>query len=404
MRMRRVLASGEVRVVAILKSRFWPSPQLARTAAPADVIAVPASPTDGLDAFRSETDASEPAAVPAIAPKRAAKPAVSIASLKPVLTWSVVIALSAALGAAGLYGYQRRFLNRATTGAVTLLTAPAGLEVTLAGRSLGKTPLTATLAPGAYEVQVGSGDAARTIALNVSAGSSIVHQVEFVTGPQPVASSTGGLRIQTEPAHLAVTVDGVARGMSPISLDGVQPGSHEVIVRTAGGAVKRAASVLANEINSIIVVASATPPPDPGTVSAGWLNVTSPVALDMREGGKLIGTTEASRLLLPAGDHDIDFENKLLGFTSRRSVHVGAGKPTAITIDLPNGVVSINALPWAEVWIDGDRVGETPIGNLSRQIGTHEVLFRHPQLGERRETVVIAAGKPARIGVDLRKK
>jgi hypothetical protein len=276
--------------------------------------------------------------------------------------------------------------------------------VTLAGRSLGKTPLTATLAPGSYEVQVGSGEAARKIALDVTAGSSVVHQIEFVAGPQPVASSTGGLRIQTEPAHLAISVDGVARGVSPISLDGVQPGSHEVTVRTAAGVVKRTASVLPNEIASLIVVASATPSPEAGAVSAGWLNVTSPVALDMREGGKLIGTTEASRLLLQAGDHDLEFENKLLGFTARRSVHIGAGKATAITIDLPNGVVSINALPWAEVWIDGERVGETPIGNLSRQIGTHEVLFRHPQLGERRETVIIGAGKPARIGVDLRKK
>ena len=324
--------------------------------------------------------------------------------LLPALTWLLVVAISAALGAAGLYGYQRRFLNRATTGTVTLVTAPAALDVSLAGRSLGKTPLTTSLAPGKYEIQVGSGDAARTIALDVTAGSSVLHQIEFVAGPQPVASNTGGLRIQTEPAHLAVSVDGVSRGVSPVSLDGLQPGNHEVTVRTAGGIVKRAASVLPNEIASLIVVASAAPPPDAGTVAAGWLNVTSPVALDMREGGKLIGTTEANRLLLPAGDHDIDFENKLLGFTSRRSVRIGSGKATAITIDLPNGVVSINALPWAEVWIDGERVGETPIGNLSRQIGTHEVLFRHPQLGERRETVVIGAGKPARIGVDLRKK
>jgi hypothetical protein len=66
--------------------------------------------------------------------------------------------------------------------------------------------------------------------------------------------------------------------------------------------------------------------------------------------------------------------------------------------------LSLNATPWAEVWIDGERVGDTPIGNLTRRIGSHEVLFRHPELGERRETVVIAVGKPARIGVDLRKK
>jgi hypothetical protein len=56
------------------------------------------------------------------------------------------------------------------------------------------------------------------------------------------------------------------------------------------------------------------------------------------------------------------------------------------------------------VFVDGERVGETPIGNLPRRIGTHEIVFRHPELGERRETVVIAVGKPARVGVDLRKK
>jgi hypothetical protein len=64
----------------------------------------------------------------------------------------------------------------------------------------------------------------------------------------------------------------------------------------------------------------------------------------------------------------------------------------------------VNAQPWAEVFVDGERVGETPIGNLSRRIGSHEVVFRHPELGERREVVVITAGKPARVGVDLRKK
>ena len=138
-------------------------------------------------------------------------------------------------------------------------------------------------------------------------------------------------------------------------------------------------------------------------VSAGWVTVSSPVIFEMREGGKLIGTTEASRLLLPTGEHDIDFENKLLGFTTRRSIRVTAGKTTAMTIELPNGVVSINALPWAEVWIDGERIGETPIGNLVRQIGSHEIVFRHPQFGERRATVIIGAGKPARIGIDLRK-
>jgi hypothetical protein len=132
--------------------------------------------------------------------------------------------------------------------------------------------------------------------------------------------------------------------------------------------------------------------------------VSSPIVLRLREGGKVIGTSESDRLMLTAGDHDIEFANEGLGFTARRMVRVTAGKTDTTKIDPPNGVLSINSQPWAEVWIDGERIGETPIGNLSRRIGTHEVVFRHPELGERRETVVIAVGKPARIGVDLRKK
>jgi hypothetical protein len=54
--------------------------------------------------------------------------------------------------------------------------------------------------------------------------------------------------------------------------------------------------------------------------------------------------------------------------------------------------------------VDGERIGETPIGNLSRPIGRHEVIFRHPQLGEHREVVVVTANGPTRLGVDLRKK
>jgi serine/threonine-protein kinase len=67
-------------------------------------------------------------------------------------------------------------------------------------------------------------------------------------------------------------------------------------------------------------------------------------------------------------------------------------------------VLAVNALPWAEVWIDGEHVGETPLGNLTRTIGTHEVVFRHPELGEKKQTITVTLREPARIGVDLRSK
>ena len=57
---------------------------------------------------------------------------------------------------------------------------------------------------------------------------------------------------------------------------------------------------------------------------------------------------------------------------------------------MPNGTLNINAQPWAAVWLDGNSIGETPLGNLSVVPGEHEIVFRHPELGERRERTMVA--------------
>jgi hypothetical protein len=74
-----------------------------------------------------------------------------------------------------------------------------------------------------------------------------------------------------------------------------------------------------------------------------------------------------------------------------------------VAVALPNGVLSLNAEPWAEVWIDGQKVGETPLGNVSVPIGPHEIVFRHPQLGEQRHAVTVTQAAPVRVSVDMRK-
>ena len=377
--------------------RFWPahpagraSGATARNATNGDV---------GLDAFRSEVDVGTSNAAPAPAPS--AKSARGSAVAK----WTVIVLLCGGVAAAGAWGYPRRLAPAAPTGLVTIVTDPSGLEVVIRGKSVGKTPLTTSLAPGAYDVQVGAAAAMRVVTVNVTAGTSIVHHVEFAREPRSGGAGTrAGLRVQTEPARLAVIVDGKPRGVSPVALDDLEPGAHEVSVRTSAGVVRRPVSLKPGETMSLVISSIAPPMPESPAVAAGWMSVSSAVPLQLREGGKLIGTSEADRLMLPAGDHEIEFSNPALGFTARKTVRVAAGKTAATIIDLPLGAISVNAQPWAEVWIDGERVGETPIGNLSRAIGPHEVVFRHPELGERRETVVVVVGKPARIGVDLRKK
>jgi hypothetical protein len=108
--------------------------------------------------------------------------------------------------------------------------------------------------------------------------------------------------------------------------------------------------------------------------------------------------------MVPAGRHDLEIVNEQLGYQERQSVRVTAGQVAAVRLAWPNGSLSINAVPWAEAFIDGRPVGETPIGNFQVPIGTHQITFRHPQLGERSTSVTVTTREPARVGMDLRAK
>jgi hypothetical protein len=150
-----------------------------------------------------------------------------------------------------------------------------------------------------------------------------------------------------------------------------------------------------------------TPPverPAPAGLLAGIVNVATPLPMDIYRAGRLVGTTEADSLMLPLGTHELEFVNDEVGYRVRRSVRVEAGRPASIAMELPRAPLHVNALPWAEVWIDGARIGETPIGNLQQPIGRHEVVFRHPELGERTVSVLVTLKEPARVSADLRKR
>ena len=125
--------------------------------------------------------------------------------------------------------------------------------------------------------------------------------------------------------------------------------------------------------------------------------------MEILEDGRVLGSTRMERLMLPVGSHRIELANAALEFTTARTVQVAAGKTANVAISLPSGKLAVNAVPWADVFMDGASLGTTPLGELAVPIGTHELVFRHPQLGERRQTVTVKAQTPTRIGVDLRK-
>jgi len=133
----------------------------------------------------------------------------------------------------------------------------------------------------------------------------------------------------------------------------------------------------------------------------GGLTVTSAIELQVFKDGTPIGST-TTPLAVADGRHKLDFVNQALGFRVSLPVTVTGGQMTTVKVPIPNGRVSINAVPWAQVSIDGADVGQTPLANLALPIGSHEIVFSHPQFGERRQTIVVKVDGIARVTQNFR--
>ena len=281
------------------------------------------------------------------------------------------------------------------TGTLVLTSNPDGVAAFVDGQPKGMTPLTLTLPAGSHVVELRGQGEPRTIPVTITAGTEATQYIEL---PQ-TAAKTGQLQIRSEPSGARVTVDGIPRGTSPITVVELAPGEHVVVLESDLGSVKESVIVESGVTASVVVplTAAANAP------VSGWLSVSAPLDVQIFEEGRLIGNNLSERIMVSAGRHDIEIVNEAVGYRMTRSLQVTAGKVTTVKLEMPQGTLSINAQPWAEVWIDGERVGETPIGNLSVAIGTHSVLFRHPQLGEQHHTVLVTVKAPARVSVDMRK-
>ena len=310
------------------------------------------------------------------------------------LAWVAILALLGIIGSAGVLTVRPALLQRAHTGSLRIESEPAGAIVDIDGSGRGLTPLTVALAPGAHTVVVTHGDQTQQIDADIAAGSSTTHHVRWA--PAAPVVTTGRLQITSEPAGGIVTVDGTPRGTAPLSVHDLEPGEHQVVVQVGGRTHRRAVTVEAGETASLVIANA------PASIESGWLVTRAGVPLQIFERGRLIGATDSERILLPAGSHDLEFVGDALGFRARRSVTVTSGQTTTVALSLPQAAVNLNAVPWADVTIGGKEIGQTPIANLMLPIGTHQVTFRHPQLGEKQATVTVSLQEATRLAVDMR--
>ena len=286
----------------------------------------------------------------------------------------------------------------AAEGTAVFTSVPDGASITIDGATRGVTPLRVQLPAGTHSVQITSGPMSRTLPITVESGGVVSQYVELAAAQ---AATGGRLEIGSEPPGALVALDGISKGVTPLVIADAAAGQHRVTVSAGGNSVNRTVNVTRGATATLVV--SIAPSPVAADSSAGWLTIQSPIDMDIMEDGRILGSTRMERVMLPVGSHRIELANPALEFTIARTVQIAAGRTANVVVARPSGRLSVNAVPWADVSLDGVSLGTTPLGEVAVPIGAHEIVFRHPQLGERRQTVTVKAQTPARIGIDLRK-
>jgi hypothetical protein len=270
-----------------------------------------------------------------------------------------------------------------SSGTAVFESVPPGSQVFVNGTIAGTTPFTKDLAAGRHLVEFRQGESIRSLEINVEAGKSTIGRLDW-TAPR-----TGVLRVESAPTGATVIIDGRDRGVTPLTIEDLTVGSHDVVVQGTAGMVRRSVTIRLDRPTDISV-----------PLYSGWLHVSSPIEVDIAEGQRTLQPDDQNRILLSPGTHRIQFHNRSLGYLETRQVQIQPGETTRVVIaPSPSTLTATSSLP-AEVLIDGERAGDTPLSNFPIRLGTREVVVRAASGDERRYTLTVSA-TPVQLEVDF---
>jgi hypothetical protein len=300
---------------------------------------------------------------------------------------AILVAVVGVVGGLAWAGWQYH-VRQTTPGTVVIESNPRGAEVFVDGSSKGLTPLTIALPAGKHALELRRrGVPPRQFTLDVSPGEQIKQQIDLSN-----ARVVGTLVIASNPKGAKVLVDGKERGVTPLTLSDLSVGAHAVTLDSTEGSVRRTVQIQAG--GSVTLDEA---------IFSGWIAVFAPFDLQVYEGKHFLGTTENERIMLKAGLHELELVNTRLGFRETRSVDVKPGATVPVNVQSAQGTLRITAPDGADVFIDNKRVGVTPLAEQHVPLGTHEIVVKHPQLGERRITATVTSSAPAEVNVDFSK-
>jgi hypothetical protein len=214
--------------------------------------------------------------------------------------------------------------------------------------------------------------------------------VPEVTEDAPVVGA-GELRVESVPDGARVLLDGREVGFTPLTLRDVPAGRHALVLEGDSGTLRRSVSVRADERTVARY-----------EITAGFLSVVSRIPVEIFDGTRKLGASDGGHVLLAPGQYKLKLVNTQYGYREDADFTIKAGEVSTHTVTLPEGSLHITTEPGAEILVDGEIMGVAPLAPFRVAIGAREVLVRHPDLGERRQSVDVVQGQPVELSVVFR--
>ena len=291
-------------------------------------------------------------------------------------------------------------------GSISVESLPAGADIYFNGNYRGRAPLTITdVWPGTYPISAEM-TGYRTYTTTVSVSSDMRSSVSCSLTPMNTA---GALYIISSPADASVTLDGLYKGKTPITLSNLAADTH-ILQLDSPGYYDWKSSVEVPSGGTKTV--SATLNPMPGS-STGWIYVSSsPGGASVTVDGNSVGQTPVSGSLklntVSVGDHTVALA--LSGYKSYSSrTSVSSNTVTEVSAVLVpegtssgKGAMSISSNPsGANVFVDNNFIGISPLTSNEIAAGNHQVTFKMDGYQDYATNALVNAGTTSSVSAAL---
>ncbi len=291
-------------------------------------------------------------------------------------------------------------------GSISVESSPSGADIYFDGNYRGRAPLTINdVWPGVYTISAEM-TGYRTYSTTTTVSSDVRSSVYCPLTPMNTA---GALYIISSPADATVTLDGLYKGKTPLTLNNLAPDTH-IVQLDLPGYYDWKSSVDVPSGGTKTVSATMNPMP---VSSTGWIYVTSsPGGASVTLDGNAVGQTPGSGSLklnaVAVGDHTVAL--KLPGYKSystRTSVSSNTVSEVSAVLE-PEGAspgkgsMSVSSNPsGVNIFVDNNFVGITPLTVNDIISGTHVVTFKMDGYQDYSTNAVVNAGTTSSVSAAL---